>query len=121
MFATQAEYRLVLPWRFGVVAFGGSGEVAPGVDKFRGDEFLPSGGTGTRFSLSKKYHVNLRTDFAWGRNAFTWTVGVAEAFRRLGLLRRLSSRATCSSHKLSSASSTLDGDTRTSLDSVKPD
>jgi hypothetical protein len=80
MFATQVEYRLVLPWRFGVVAFGGLGEVAPGVDKFRGDEFLPSGGTGIRFLLSKKYHVNLRTDFAWGRNAFTWSVGVAEAF-----------------------------------------
>jgi hypothetical protein len=80
MVATQAEYRLELPWRFGAVAFGGLGEVAPGVDKFRGDEFLPSGGTGIRFLLSKKYHVNLRMDFAWGRNGFTWSVGVAEAF-----------------------------------------
>ena len=35
---------------------------------------------GTRFLLSKKYHVNLRTDFAWGKDAFTWGVGVAEAF-----------------------------------------
>jgi hypothetical protein len=80
MFATQAEYRLVLFWRFGLVAFGGLGEVAPGVDKFRSDQFLPAGGTGIRFLLSKQYHVNLRTDFAWGKDTFTWSVGVAEAF-----------------------------------------
>lgn len=80
MFATQLEYRLVLVWRFGVVAFGGVGSVAPGVDQFRSDQLLPSGGTGIRFLMSKKYHVNLRTDFAWGRDSFTWAVGVGEAF-----------------------------------------
>src|SRR5581483_11322574 len=35
MFATQLEYRLVLPWRFGVVGFGGLGAVEPGADKWR--------------------------------------------------------------------------------------
>jgi hypothetical protein len=50
------------------------------VDKFRADAFLPSGGTGIRFLLSKKYHVNLRTDFAWGKDNFTWSMGVGEAF-----------------------------------------
>jgi hypothetical protein len=80
MFATQLEYRLFLRWRLGVVAFGGVGSVAPGVDKFRTDQLLPSGGTGLRFLMSKKYHVNLRTDFAWGKDTFTWSVGVGEAF-----------------------------------------
>ena len=80
LIATQLEYRLVLRWRFGLVAFGGIGGVAPGADKFRTDQFLPAGGTGIRFLLSKKYHVNLRTDFAWGRHNFTWGVGVGEAF-----------------------------------------
>jgi len=80
MFATQVEYRLLLFWRVGVVAFGGVGAVAPGVDQFRSDQLLPSGGTGIRFLMSKKYHVNLRTDFAWGRDSFTWAVGVGEAF-----------------------------------------
>ncbi|MGB8322489.1 MAG: BamA/TamA family outer membrane protein [Candidatus Acidiferrum sp.] len=80
MFATQAEYRLVLPWKFGVVAFGGLGEVAPGASKFRSNQFLPAGGTGIRYLLSKKYHVNLRTDFAWGKDNFTWSMGVGEAF-----------------------------------------
>jgi len=81
MFATQLEYRLVLPWKFGLVGFGGVGAVAPGGDQiFRSNQLLPAGGTGIRFLLSKKYHVNLRTDFAWGKDNFTWSVGVGEAF-----------------------------------------
>lgn len=80
MFATQLEYRLAAFWRLGFVGFGGVGGVAPGAGQFRTDQLLPSGGTGIRFLLSKKFHVNLRTDFAWGRNGFTWSVGVGEAF-----------------------------------------
>ena len=81
MLATQLEYRLVLPWKLGLVGFGGVGAVAPGSDQFfRANHLLPGGGTGIRYMLSKKYHVNLRTDFAWGRDNFTWGVGVGEAF-----------------------------------------
>ena len=80
MFATQAEYRLVLPWRLGLAGFGGVGSVTPGADQFRLNHFLPAGGTGLRYMLSKKYHVNFRTDFAWGKDNFTWSVGVGEAF-----------------------------------------
>jgi hypothetical protein len=79
MLATQLEYRLALPWRFGVVGFGGVGAVAPGGVSFRSNQWLPAG-TGVRYMLSKKYHVNLRTDFAWGKDNFTWAVGVGEAF-----------------------------------------
>jgi hypothetical protein len=74
MFATQLEYRLVLPWRLGLVGF------APSGDGFRTDQFLPAGGTGIRFLLSKKFHVNPHTDFAWGKDNFTWSMGVGEAF-----------------------------------------
>jgi len=80
MIATQLEYRLVLPWRFGLVAFGGDGGVAPGAESWRSNQLLPAGGTGIRYMLSKKYHVNLRTDFAWGKDNFTWGLGVGEAF-----------------------------------------
>jgi hypothetical protein len=80
MMATQLEYRLVLRWRLGVVGFGGIGGVAPSVDEFRIDQLLPAGGTGIRFLLSRKFHVNLRTDFAWGKDNFTWSMGVGEAF-----------------------------------------
>lgn len=81
MVGTQLEYRLALPKRFGLVGFGGLGEVIPGGNQpFRTKNFLPSGGTGVRFELSKKYHVNLRVDFAQGKDSHTWGVGVGEAF-----------------------------------------
>jgi Omp85 superfamily domain len=81
MVATQLEYRLALPKRFGVVAFGGLGGVLPGGNQpFRSKNFLPSGGGGARFELSKKYHVNLRADFAQGKDSHTWSIGVGEAF-----------------------------------------
>jgi Omp85 superfamily domain len=82
MFATQLEYRLVLPKGFGLAAFGGIGEVIPGSSQmiFRNDHFLPDIGAGPRYELSKKYHVNLRADFARGRDSWTWALGVGEAF-----------------------------------------
>lgn len=80
MFGTQLEYRLTSPKRFGLVGFGGLGEVVPGGNQpFRTNNFLPSGG-GVRFELSSKYHVNLRVDFAQGKDSHTWSVGVGEAF-----------------------------------------
>jgi Omp85 superfamily domain len=82
--ATQMEYRLVLPKRFGLVIFGGLGGVIPSGSQFLQQEqnshFLPSGGGGLRFELSKKYHVNLRADIAQGVNGHTFGMGVGEAF-----------------------------------------
>ena len=81
MIATQIEYRVSLPKRFGLAAFGGIGEVVPGGKEiFRIDNFLPSIGGGPRFQLSPKYHVNLRADFARGKDSWTWSMGVGEAF-----------------------------------------
>ena len=80
MFATQLEYRLALPKRLGLVAFGGVGEVAPSLGKFNGDNLLPAIGAGLRFLLDRKYHVNFRIDFAQGKNEHTWSMGIAEAF-----------------------------------------
>ena len=81
MFATQLEYRLTLPKRFGVVGFAGIGEVVPGGTRlFRVNNFLPGAGGGARFQLSKTYRVNLRADVAWGKDTRTWSMGVGEAF-----------------------------------------
>lgn len=81
MFATQMEYRLTLPMRLGVAGFGGIGEVLPGgTQLFRVNNFLPAGGGGLRFQLSKTYRVNLRADFARGKETWTWSMGVGEAF-----------------------------------------
>jgi hypothetical protein len=81
MFATQLEYRLLLPKRFGLVGFGGIGGVAPGGRALlRTNSVLPSVGGGLRFMLSKKNHVNLRADFAQGKEGHTFSMGVGEAF-----------------------------------------
>lgn len=81
MFGTQLEYQLTLPKRFDFVGFGGLGEVVPGGNQpFRTNNFLPSGGGGVSFELSSKYHVNIRVDFAQGKDSHTWSVGVGEAF-----------------------------------------
>ena len=81
MVETQLEYRLTLPKRFGVVGFGGIGEVIPGGNQiFRAEKFLPSVGAGLRFELSKAYHVNLRADLAQGRDGHTFSMGIGEAF-----------------------------------------
>jgi hypothetical protein len=81
MLGTQLEYRLELPKRFGLVAFGRLGGVIPGGNQLlMSSEFLPSGGGGLRFQLSKKFHVNLRADIAQGRDGHTFGMGVGEAF-----------------------------------------
>lgn len=79
--ATQSEYRLELPKRFGLVVFGGIGEAIPGAKQLYGSQkFLPSGGGGLRFQLDKKHHVNLRADIAQGRDGHTFGLAIGEAF-----------------------------------------
>jgi hypothetical protein len=80
MLATQGEYRLTLPWHLGLAAFGGLGEVAPTLSDFRARDVLGSIGFGPRLNLNSKYHVNLRVDFAWGKNGRTFSMGLGEAF-----------------------------------------
>jgi hypothetical protein len=80
MFATQAEYRLELRKRFGLVAFGGVGGVGRRWNDFRSDQLLPAGGVGLRFNLDKKNHINYRVDVAFGREGRTLVIGVGEAF-----------------------------------------
>jgi outer membrane protein assembly factor BamA len=80
MFATQLEYRRTLPWRFGMVAFVGVGEVAPGLGEIQADNLLPAGGGGLRFKISQKYKLNFRADFAQGKDGHTFSMGIGEAF-----------------------------------------
>ncbi|HET6978898.1 MAG TPA: BamA/TamA family outer membrane protein [Pyrinomonadaceae bacterium] len=80
MFATQAEYRIELPKRLGLVAFGGVGGTARQWNEFRSDQFLPAAGAGLRFKLDKKNHINYRIDLAFGREGRTISIGLGEAF-----------------------------------------
>jgi len=78
MFTLQAEYRWRFTERFGLVAFGGFGGVAPELGQF--DTLLPSLGAGLRYVLAKKNNVSLRFDAAWGRGDHAFYVGIGEAF-----------------------------------------
>ena len=80
MFATQAEYRIELPKRFGLVACGGVGGTARRWNDFRSDQLLPAAGAGLRFKLDKKNHINYRIDLAFGREGRTLSIGLGEAF-----------------------------------------
>ena len=80
MLAAQAEYRLELPKRFGLVAFAGVGEVARALDDFNMQNLLPSVGAGLRYTLAKQNHINLRLDFAVGRDSQAFYVSIGEAF-----------------------------------------
>jgi outer membrane protein assembly factor BamA len=85
MFATQAEYRMMLPvegfaQRLGFVVFGGVGGVDKKFSDIEWEELLPAGGAGIRFRLTKKYPVNFRVDYAFGRYGNTLSIGVLEAF-----------------------------------------
>lgn len=80
LLAAQAEWRSEIWWRFGAAAFVGAGEVVNDYRKFTWRDALPGGGVGLRFTLARRNHVNLRVDYAWGKNSTALYVGVAEAF-----------------------------------------
>ncbi|HEY2338326.1 MAG TPA: BamA/TamA family outer membrane protein [Burkholderiales bacterium] len=80
MFATQAEYRFPIYGRFGGVAFGGTGKIAPSFGEMSGEPQLPSYGAGLRWLASAKAHVNLSIDVAKGRDDTSVYVYVKEAF-----------------------------------------
>jgi hypothetical protein len=80
MLTAQAEYRRQLSKRFGVVAFFGIGEVAPDFGSFNSKNILPAGGTGLRYMVDKKDHINIRVDYAVGKDGGAYYVGLNEAF-----------------------------------------
>ena len=77
---TQLEYR----WRFrnkwGMVFFGGIGQVAPKLSEIDLGDLLPSAGVGLRFMASEEERVNLGVDFAVGKDSNAWYFRIGEAF-----------------------------------------
>lgn len=77
--ATQLELRQKLFGRFGAVAFAGMGESAPDLSIGKG-RFLPSAGVGLRYQPSKETPINLRLDWAKGKDSSALYIGIGEAF-----------------------------------------
>jgi outer membrane protein assembly factor BamA len=76
----QLEYRIDLPGRLGVVAFGGLGDVAPRMADLSLSESKPSYGAGLRWSLNEQERQNLRLDFGFGKDTSGFYITFAEAF-----------------------------------------
>lgn len=77
----QLEYRKMIVWRIGAVAFGGLGKVASERrDLFQG-YYHPSYGGGIRFRIDEERGMNLRLDVAFGdQEGAEYYVTYREAF-----------------------------------------
>jgi len=78
--ATQAEYRFPLFWRFGMVAFAGVGDVYDSVSDLRVSQLKYSIGTGLRFVVNPAERLNVRLDYGYGREGGNIYFIVTEAF-----------------------------------------
>ena len=76
----QADYRIPVWWKIGVVAFAGIGQVAGRVGDWSVNEFKFAGGGGIRYILDPDEHVTLRVDLGFGKNSSGLYFTSSEAF-----------------------------------------
>jgi outer membrane protein assembly factor BamA len=76
----QAEYRMPLWWRFGLVGFAGLGNVTDRLGQIKFDSLKFAAGFGIRFKIVPKEGANLRLDFAWGKGTSGFYFTAREAF-----------------------------------------
>jgi outer membrane protein assembly factor BamA len=80
MLVFQIEYRMPLLWRVGAVGFLSAGDVAPRGKNFELDELKYSAGAGLRVMMNAQEKINLRIDFAFGKDSRGVYVTLFEAF-----------------------------------------
>jgi hypothetical protein len=78
--ALQAEYRIPVWWRIGVVGFAGIAQVADRVNSLALDRFWFAGGMGIRFAWNPEERINLRLDYGAGNNSSGVYITMLEAF-----------------------------------------
>ncbi len=76
----QIEYRKIVWWRLGVVAFFAVGDVSNSIGKFNIREFKNAYGFGLRFVFNQKQRINLRMDMGFGHNTNGVYFSLEEAF-----------------------------------------
>ncbi len=77
---TQVEYRFPLFWRFGMVTFAGVGDVFGKASDLKWHLLKYSVGTGLRFVINPSERLNIRLDYAYGREGGYFYFVVAESF-----------------------------------------
>ncbi len=78
--AVQAEYRVPIWWRFGLVGFAGLAQVGHDLHEYAMNRFWVAGGAGIRFALNPEERINLRMDYGIGNNSSGVYITVTEAF-----------------------------------------
>lgn len=76
----QLEYRFPVWWRFGMVVFGGVGDVYRSPNDLSLNNLKYSFGAGLRFSINTKERLNLRFDYGFGRKNSAFYIMLTEAF-----------------------------------------
>ena len=76
----QVEYRFPLFWRFGMVTFAGVGDVFGKQTDLKWNLLKYSVGTGLRFVINPLEKLNIRLDYAYGREGGYFYFMVAESF-----------------------------------------
>lgn len=79
--ALQAEYRFPVWKKWGLVAFGGVGDVYNKVTNFNSADLKGSYGLGIRFSILRATRTNIRLDYGRGSDGSSGVyLGIGEAF-----------------------------------------
>ena len=76
----QAEYRWNFKDRWSMAAFAGGFQVASSLSALSDSAVLPSVGVGMRWLAAVESRVNIRVDYAWGRDSSAFYVAIGEAF-----------------------------------------
>lgn len=80
LLTTQIEYRFPI-WRdLGAVAFAGIGDVANHFQDFNVPDIKYSIGAGLRYALIPEENLNIRFDFAVGKETTNFYINISEAF-----------------------------------------
>ena len=76
----QTEFRGPLIWKFSYAIFAGIGTVSPNFGDLTQQRYWPSYGAGIRFPLVKEAGINLRLDYAFGRDVSGLYLTFGESF-----------------------------------------
>jgi len=79
-YTVQAEYRKMIWWRLGAVAFFAAGDVGDRIKDFNTIDMKFSYGFGLRFVFDEEEQINLRMDIGFGNNTDGVYFSLEEAF-----------------------------------------
>lgn len=78
--AVQVEYRTAVWKNLGAAVFGGVGVIGPDLPRFRDLAVKPAGGVGLRYRIGGDETINLRLDFAIGKDSSGIYFNILESF-----------------------------------------